>query len=63
MKYLYDITALREINPTTDTEVSASFIHKRGDITDTGAMRIAKRDGELDNSDRLARVECICYVS
>ena len=63
MKYLYTVKALREIDPTTDTEVSASFIHKNGDITDTGAMRIAKRDELLDSSDRLSHVDCACYVS
>ena len=63
MKYLYTVRALREIDTTTDTEVSASFIHNRGDITDKGAMRIAKRDELLDYADRLSYVDCACYVS
>jgi hypothetical protein len=63
MKYLYTVKALREIDTRTDTEVSASFIHKRGDLTDAGAARIAKRDELLDKSDRLSHVECACYVS
>jgi len=61
MKYYYKITALREIDRRTDTEVSASFVHKSGTLTDADALRIAKRDELLDQSDRIARVDCCCY--
>ena len=63
MKFYYTITALRELDPRTDTEVSASFIHKSGSLTDAGVLRIAKRDGLLDKGDRISRVECCCYQS
>ena len=63
MKYLYTITALRSLDETTDTEVTASFIHKNGGLTDEGIMRIAKRDELLDKSDRLSRIDTACYVS
>lgn len=61
MKYYYTIYALREMSETTDMEISASFIHQRGDLTDTGAMRIAMRRELLSLGDRLERIECICY--
>jgi hypothetical protein len=63
MKYLYTIIALREIDQTTDTEVTASFFHKNGDLTDIGVMRIAKREELIGQNDRLCRVECARYAS
>jgi len=61
MQYYYTIHALRPIDTDTDIAVQTSFIHKRGDITSTGAMRIAKRKELLTLGDRLDRIECICY--
>lgn len=61
--YYYNITLLREIDETTDTEIQRTIFHKRGDLTDTGVMRILLREGVRDATDRLCRVECGVYSS